>query len=87
MSDGPVVDDKDIVEITVTAPLRKPTFLQRERWKAVQQTKRRGLSIRGIAREPGIHRNAVRKYIDAQSPPTRWSSGTAPTSTSDTIPG
>ena len=31
----------------------KPTFLQRERWKAIQKAKRKGLSIRGITREVG----------------------------------
>ena len=82
---GHVTDEEDLVAITVTAVPRKPTFLQRERWKAVQQAKRKGLSIRGMARELGIHRDTVRRYIDAESPPTRRSSGTAPPSTSDTI--
>ena len=48
---------------------RKPTPLQTARWKAVQKAKRKGLSIRGIARELGIHRDTVRKYINAESPP------------------
>jgi transposase-like protein len=64
---------------------RKPTFLQRERWKAVPEAKRRGLSIRGMARELGIHRETVRKYIDAESPPMRRSPATPPAATSDTI--
>ena len=49
--------------------LRKPTPLQTARWKAVQRAKRKGLSIRGIARELGIHRDTVRKYMNAESPP------------------
>ena len=49
--------------------LRKPTPLQTARWKAVQKAKRKGLSIRGIARELGIHRDTVRKYMNAESPP------------------
>ena len=53
----------------VTPSWRKPTPLQRARWKAAQKAKRKGLSIRGIARELGIHRSAVRKYMDAESPP------------------
>ena len=57
--------------MTVSASVRKPTFLQRERWKAVQEAKRRGLSIGGMARELGIRRETVRRYIDAESPPTR----------------
>ena len=48
---------------------RKPTPLQTARWKAVQKAKRKGLSIRGIARELGIHRQTVRKYMSAESPP------------------
>ena len=67
--------------MAVTATPRKPTFLQRERWRAVQEAKRRELSIRGMARELGMHPDTVRRYIDAKSPPT-WRS---PTSTSDTI--
>ena len=41
--------------MTVSVSPRKPTFLQRERWKVVQQTKQKGLSTRGMLRELGIH--------------------------------
>ena len=54
---------------TVTPRSRKPTQLQTVRWKAVHKAKRKGLSIRGIARELGIHRDTVRKYMNAESPP------------------
>ena len=47
----------------------KPTPLQTARWKAVRKAKRKGLSIRGIARELGIHRDTVKKYMNAESPP------------------
>ena len=57
------------VRKTVTPRPRKPTPLQTARWKAVQKAKRKGLSIRGIAREVGIHRQTVRKYMHAESPP------------------
>ena len=60
------------VRKTVTPRSRKPTPLQTARWKAVQKAKRKGLSIRGIARELGIHRDTVRtvrKYMHAASPP------------------
>ena len=57
------------VRKTVTPRSRKPTPLQTARWKAVQKAKRKGLSIRGIARELGIHRETVRKYMNAESPP------------------
>ena len=57
------------VRKTVTPRSRKPTPLQTARWKAVQKAKRKGLSIRGIARKLGIHRETVRKYMHAESPP------------------
>ena len=47
---------------------RKPTPLQTARWKAVQKAKRKGLSIRGMARELSIHRDTVGKYMNAESP-------------------
>ena len=57
------------VRKAVTPRYRKPTPLQTARWRAVRKAKRKGLSIRGIAQELGIHRDTVRKYIDAESPP------------------
>ena len=57
------------VRKTATTSQRKPTPLQIARWKAVQKAKRRGLSIRGIARELGIHRSTAKKYMEAKSPP------------------
>ena len=50
-------------------PPRPPTPRQRARWKAVQRAKRRGLSLRAIARELGISRITARKYVEASSPP------------------
>ena len=50
---------------------RKPTPLQTARWNAVQRAKRRGLSIRGVARELGIHRDTAKKYMEALSPPMK----------------
>ena len=58
-----------IVRRAVATPRRKPTPLQTARWKAVQKAKRRGLSIRGVAREVGIHRDTAKKYMEAESPP------------------
>ena len=57
------------VRRTATPGPRKPTPLQTARWKAVQKAKRKGLSIRGIAREVGIHRDTARKYMNAETPP------------------
>ena len=57
------------VRKAVSPRRRKPTPLQTARWKAVQRAKRKGLSMRGIARELGIHRDTVKKYMNAESPP------------------
>ena len=35
----------------------------------MRKAKRKGLSIRGIARELGIHRDTVKRYMNAESPP------------------
>ena len=42
----------------------------------MQQAKLQGMSIRRMARELGIHRDTVRRYIDAESPPTGRSPAT-----------
>ena len=57
------------VRKAATPRRRKSTPLQTARWKAVQKAKRKGLSIRGIARELGIHRDTVKKYMNTESPP------------------
>ena len=57
------------VRKAVSPRRRKPTPLQTARWRAVQKAKRKGLSIRGIARELGIHRDTAKKYMNAESPP------------------
>ena len=41
---------------------RTPTPTQKARWKAIQQARLKGLSLRAIAKELGIARDAVRKY-------------------------
>ena len=79
------IDDPDVAGLRVVASPRKPTFLQQERWKAVQQAKLKGMSIRRMARELGIHRYTVRRYIDAESPPTRQTPVGSTASPSDTI--
>ena len=79
------IDDPDVAWLRVIASPRKPTFLQQERWKAVQQAKLQGMSIRRMARELGIHRETVRRYIDVESPPTRRTPATPPAPASVTI--
>ena len=48
-----------------------PTPRVRALWEDVRQAKLRGLSLRAMARELGIHRNTVRRYALAESPPLR----------------
>ena len=68
---GSVIDDEDVVSMKVTASPRRPTFLQQARWDAVQKAKLEGMSIHKMARELGLHRDTVRRYIDVENPPTR----------------
>ena len=64
---------------------RKPTFLQKERWKAIQKAMRKGMSLRAIERELGIHRATIKKYMDADGPPGRRSRPALTARTSDTV--
>ena len=71
-------------KLKATSP-RKPTFLQRERWKAIQKARRNGMSLRAIERELGINRATLRNYLDAEGPPTRQSRAGPTTSSFDTM--
>ena len=64
-------DSANATSMPATASPRKPTSLQRERWKAIQKARRKGMSLRAIERELGIHRATIKKYMDAEGPPTR----------------
>ena len=68
-----------------SAATRKPTFLQRERWKAIQKARRKGKSLRAIERELGIHRDTIKRYMDHDGPPARPSPSATTTSPSGTI--
>ena len=68
-----------------TVPPRKPTFLRKARWKAIQKAMRKGVSLRAIERELGIHRATIKKYMDADGPPGRRSRPALTASTSDTV--
>ena len=92
--DSRAADEEDQVGITDSAPAtstpatvspRKPTFLQKERWKAIQKARRKGMSLRAIERELGIHRATIKKYMDADGPPGRRSRPTPTASASDTV--
>ena len=67
--DGVAANGAARVQRNATGSRRKPTPLQVARWTAVQKAKRRGLSIRGVARELGIRRSTAKKYMEAASPP------------------
>ena len=49
---------------------RELTPRQLALWKAVQQARAQGLSLREISRQLGVHRNTVRKYARSLSQPT-----------------
>ena len=63
---------------------RKPALRQKALWESVQEAKARGLSLRAIARELGIHRETARRYALAESTPLYTRLKTA-TPLSDTI--
>lgn len=69
VADGASRNGTNRIRTRSASPRRKPTARQRARWEAVQEAKRQGLSIRAIARELGIHRETVRKYVDTNNPP------------------
>ena len=54
---------------TYTPPPRQATPRKQALWKAVHHAKLQGLSLRGIAKQLGISRNTVRKYVDLSAPP------------------
>ena len=64
---------------------RKPTLLQKERWKTIQKARRKGMSLRAIERELGNHRATIKKYLDAEGPPTRQPRVGPATPSSDTM--
>ena len=82
---GTITDSAATAGKPKTVSPRKPTFLQRERWKAIQKARRKGMSLRAIERELGIHRGTVRKYLDSMGPPPRQPRAEPTTSASDTM--
>ena len=63
-------NSKDPASKTLNPCGRTRTSTQKARWKAIQQARLKGLSLRAIARELGIARDTVRKYAHAEQPPT-----------------
>ena len=80
-----VTNDELAAVPPLTVAPRKPTFLQKERWKAVQKARRKGMSLRAIERELGIHRSTIRNYLEAGGLPKRRSRTVPISSTSDTM--
>ena len=73
------------ISTPATVSPRKPTFLQKERWKAIQKARRKGMSLRAIERELGIHRATVKKYMNADGSPGRRSQSALSSSSSDPV--
>ena len=70
----PIAEDDDYVANAGSepqAPEERPLSpRQLALWKAVQEAKVQGISLREIARQLGISRNTVRKYAPALTQPT-----------------
>ena len=82
-----IIDDVATAGKPAATSARKLTFLQKERWKAIQKARRKGMSFRSIEREMGIHRGTIKKYLDVEGPPARRQSRVvSSTSSSDTVP-
>ncbi len=48
---------------------RRPTLRMEAYWEAIHEAKRRGLSLREVARELGISRSTVMRYVKLNKPP------------------
>ena len=66
-ADQPVDDENR--PTPYTPPPREATPRKQALWKAVHHAKLQGVPLRGIARQLGISRNTVRKYVDLPAPP------------------
>ena len=61
--------DDENAPTSYTPPPRQATPRKQALWKAVHHAKLQGVSLRGIAKQLGISRNTVRKYVDLPAPP------------------
>ena len=84
--DGTITDGVVRADKPKATSAYKPTFLQRERWKSIRKARRKGMSLRAIERELGIHRSTIKKYLEVEGPPPRQRPVVSSTSSSDTIP-
>ena len=67
--DQPVDDENG--PSSCTPPPRQATPHKQALWKAIQHARLQGVPLRGIARQLGISRNTVRKYVDLPAPPVK----------------
>ena len=65
--DQPMDDESD--PTSYTPPPKQATPREQALWKPVHHAKLQGVSLRGIAKQLGISRNTVRKYVDLPAPP------------------
>ena len=68
---GKIAAARETVSKTTNPWTRTPTPTQLARWKAIQNGRLKGLSLRAISRELGISRVTVGKYAYAEKPPTK----------------
>ena len=80
-----IIDDAATAGKPAATSARKPTFLQKERWKAILKARRKGMSLRAIERKLGIHRSTIKKNVDAEGSPTRQRRVVSSTSSPDTM--
>ena len=75
----PVIEEPPVENNHSEPPARRElTPRQLALWKAVQQARAQGLSLREISRQLGVHRNTVRKYARSETQPTNLPSIVAP---------
>ena len=65
--DQPMNDENS--PTSYTPPPKQATPRKQALWKAVHHARLQGVSLRGIAKQLGISRNTVRKYVDLPAPP------------------
>ena len=61
--------DDENVPTPYTPPPRQATPRKQALWKVVHHARLQSVSLKGIAKQPGISRNTVRKYVDLPAPP------------------
>ena len=68
------MDDENVPTPYIPPP-KQATPRKQALWKAVHHARLQGVSLRGIAKQLGISRNTVRKYVDLPGPPINRTPG------------